>query len=297
MESEFIKQLRGTSSKKNLLYLASGSSNIDYDLPNFDNIVLVDKCFKKYAKVNNSWTVPLECTDAVLLFIQHNIKFDCVVIINEGLSEGGGLFPLHQDWFLGLLMLIMNKEYIHIGGLPSYYTAAGYFHTKNHFLDLPADVKSLDKENNDYLNPELFSRNPAKVYRIKKKINSHQIKLGRINCNIMHKSIWENIDISDLVITYNFKPFFSKLNNFFGSKLKTINSIWSREVCSDFNSFQKVLKYCNKNKINSVGFTPWNNGDYTETINTIQDWDFPYPKSINFYHLNKNDFKAFKYLN
>lgn len=107
---------------KRLIYLASSGYNINrYNRLPFDQIYLVDYIFRTRIKVSGKLILlGMEAVEAIKYLKKQNLKFDCLVILNEGLGEGGGLYPLHSDVVLGFIMPILNETYIHIMS-PKYY--------------------------------------------------------------------------------------------------------------------------------------------------------------------------------
>lgn len=110
--SETIKS--AIKNGKTLLYLASGNNTDGFSELPFDNVILVDLGFEDTKTVGNLLILKMDAIEAVFLLSTLNVKIDAFVCINEGLYEGGGNYPINSNWFMGLLMLLLKTEYIHI---------------------------------------------------------------------------------------------------------------------------------------------------------------------------------------
>lgn len=156
---------------KSLLYLASGNQikKEYYSLP-FDLICLVDYSFLQPVKKKGKFLLlGMDVIDAIKYLKSENLKFDCLVILNEGLREGGGRYSPHTDLVLGYLMPILKDTYIHIM-CPWYYNGSWWARNKTNIkLDLPYEKFELSPQYKDYIDPKIFSNiHGTKVFRMKK---------------------------------------------------------------------------------------------------------------------------------
>ena len=80
---------------KTLAYFASGPIRKQYHNLNFDNIILIDNCFRKlYDKTNvfkegKITCIGMDCLEAINYLRKENVRIDYFVSLNEGLYEGG----------------------------------------------------------------------------------------------------------------------------------------------------------------------------------------------------------------
>jgi hypothetical protein len=268
-----------------LAYFASGEYKDIYQEFDYDNILLVDHGFRKYSRIGKVICYDYSALRAIDEFKRKNIKIDCLVIINEGLFEGGGRYALNSDMFLGYLMPILNDEYYHYI-YPKYYA----FHEYKTDLDLPFLKTELNSTHPAYINPLIFSEhlnniNDIKLYKMKKNRTEIEIELNKnIKIQVINDSIWCDFNSLDLIFM-SIKD--QGQGDFFDKVRRTYKINRNTEM-------REILEKCNVDKINRIGIMPWKFGDYQNAVYEIQNWDGNYPKTINFYHLNQNDFEIIK---
>lgn len=284
---------------KTLVYFASGPSKDVYESLPFDRIFLVDYCFIGKGNRTNRFGNPniqisqsgkviclgMDLLDSINYMKQHKVKIDCFVVLNEGLSEGGGKFAGNSDMFIGYTMPILNDEYIHI--MNKNYYGPNYHVT----MDLPYLMTEMSEGDQDYLDPFIFSDDSyhegyAKVFRMKKYISVENIKINpNIQLSIIHDSIWnykEELGLIAISITPQGQgDFFTKSNKVVSFR--------------DF-SVTEILDICVQNKIERIGFTPWLKGKYSSFVDQISNYTQEYPKVISLFHLNQKDYKSLKEL-
>ena len=282
----------------NLVYFASGTNiKKEYFTLPYDNIFLVDMAFKEVNNINSKiFTIPLESTSAVNLFKLLNIEINCMVSINEGLGEGGGIYHINSDVFLGYVMPVFTSMVIHIGSLDyySYQDRNKYLHIKQHYLDIPfSNIETLSKEDKDYLNPNIFNTRyngiVTKLYNKSDK-NYSFVKEG-VNISVIHKSIWEDVEDLDacFVIFDN-----QRQQKLFSNFHNNIYPIWVNHDKSQFpgaihlNDIKDLIK---DNNWDSIGLLP-NGCHYSTLITRLLDSSISSLKDVNFYHLNINDFST-----
>jgi hypothetical protein len=290
--------LKGVNSKT-LVYFASGPPKKEYDFLPFDKIYLVDYCFIGKGNCNNGSGNPniqvsqsgkvislgMDCFDAVKYLEYNKIKIDCLVVLNEGLSEGGGKYAVNSDMFIGYVMPLLGESYIHI-------VNKKYYGNRYHVtMDLPYLMTEIKEGDKDYLDPFLFSddeyhKGNAKVYRMKKQTSAENLNINpNIQISIMHDSIWRHADELDL-LAISIAP--QGQGDFFHRSQKVISL---RD-----HSVEQILDFCVQNKIASIGLTPWSHGKYSSFIDQIKNYTEEYPKVISLFHLNGKDYKSLKEL-
>jgi hypothetical protein len=295
---------------KTLVYFASGSGvNPEYQHLEYENIILVDNSFRSRFKgklVQRQGRVlclAMDCIVAVDIFKKINLKIDCFVVINEGLYEGGGSYALNSDSFLGYVFPILADTFLHIG-YRDYYAGYQYYHTKEHWLDIPYDRKEILQEDDEaYLSPALFTNDEryasnAKVTRLTSKSHKHHVfQKGHIEFKVSHSSIWDAIDSLDAAFV-RFensvqKNTITKVNNqnqWQESKLFPIYvyNYNHQEQYTTYN-FEAIIAMCQSNKWKHIGLVP-NQGQYLDFVKAISSGGHKYPEKITFHHLNAGDY-------
>ena len=123
-----------------------------------------------------------------------NVKHQTFIALNEGMYEGGGIYPLCADSIISYISLILNDEYIHVLN-KNYY--GNHYHVT---MDLPYHMTEIKEGDQDYLNPFIFSDDSyhkcnAKVFRMKKHISVKYLNINpNIQLSIIHDSIWNYTD-------------------------------------------------------------------------------------------------------
>jgi hypothetical protein len=276
-----------------LAYLASGPYKKEYELLPVDRVFLVDyHCFpalKKYRKSirMSSYTkvtcLGMDALDAIDFFKKNDIRIDILVIINEGLSEGGGYMALNTNSVLSYILPIMNEEYIHILN-PEYYNKEIKIN-----LDLPVEKRLLSEKDAGWINPTIFSEDwgrNAEVFRVKKKPSEIEVNLNpNIRTFVIHDSIWNYHNKLDLIVLSIKEP---ERRYFFGIKNKVM-TVWDLPR-------QDLFAYCDRNKIENIGFTPWGRNRYSSFIDFIKGYKGKFPKRISLFHLNNDDYTVFRKL-
>ncbi|XZE56638.1 hypothetical protein SH139x_002761 [Planctomycetaceae bacterium SH139] len=278
---------------RNLLYLAAGPS----DRPNyasvpFDRVVLVDQAIPAIRVSEKVLSVRSDCTDFVWECISQGVKFDAVVIINEGCQEGGGSYPLHSDFFLGMLTQIVRENYVHLA-CPSYYeTCFRSMRMNKRFLDIPFNNELINSSHSAYIDPEIFSSWGARsrVWLMRRSHRSRRFQVGGMTIYIRHASLWDEESSYDtFLIPYRLtrSHAFGKIPAYVRNRICTIRPLRST-ADADFTSFTQFMTET-RNKETRVAIAPWANGQYQEAIQAILS--SPNPKlELHFCHLQQNDF-------
>ncbi|TPE43625.1 hypothetical protein [Pontibacter mangrovi] len=271
--------------KRNLLYVASGRRIREgyEDLP-FDNIVLVDKCFPEVIAIKgNVICIGLDSVRAGALMKEVGARLDAYVCINEGLSEGNGFYPIHGNWSFSNILPILKDEYLHIA-CPSYYGLRKW--KKKHF-NLPQEATLLSEKDDEYIDPKIFSEyyrynKEFCVYKVRKKPGeSAKFRLGNRTISVQWQNMWEQYNELDSL--------FVRCSPLEAHNLKSVAP--KIEILKDY-SFEQILQFCNRNKIEKLGLSPWLRGEYNKFLEFLEaNKEHEYPKQIHFYHLHKNDFQ------
>ncbi len=287
---------------KTLLYLASGSYKPEYEYLTFDRMFFVDgnSSFEKtYPKKHPKITfLGMDALLAIDQLKAEHIKIDCLVLINEGLWQGGGSYPLFSDFLMGYLSPILKEDYLLICDL-SYYNSNLNAVTK---MDWGHKItRKITSEDNGYINPKLFTSyrefSPDEAFgdmflmEKSRKVTHINSTISNVKIEIVHGSIWEdevNLDFIGLNLRSNHQLVGSangrqNVVDFFESKPK-VHNIKEKH-------FSDIMDTCIKSDVKRVGLVAWNNGNYEEIINLINALPSNNMESIRFYHLNKGDFK------
>lgn len=287
-----ILKLQVKPNHRNFLYLASGTvrerETTYLNLP-YDNIFLVDKMFNCSQIINDKlYCIKSDVTEAVETFRQVGIKMDFYSSIQEGLSEGGSDYPLNTNAWYGFVLPILKEQYIHL--LHSSQT--------RNLKRLPfMEHTRISLGHPDYINPKLLTINPqnAELWMCGSCSGKrHEIIFKSLQINIIHRSIWEDIDELDLV--------FARLNENMKKKLVRPEKIihfgthWKDDEAY-ISQCNQLLELCNQKEAKTIGMIPFGWGDYKGFMQWLESAKFEHTTEIRLYHLVKNDFKLLYNLN
>lgn len=282
---------------KSLVYYASGRvvRKEYYHLP-YDHIVLVDYNFRStFAVRGKVIIVGMTALQATAAFIKAGIKFDAFVCINEGLSEGGGYYPINGNWSMGTILPILKDTYLHIA-CPEYY---GRTRWREKLFNLPHKAELLNASDPDYIDPMTFSEysywaERAGIWRVTKQPGkSATFKAGNRTITLQHKNIWDDYDMLDTLMV-RCTPQEAKNLHQLGSKaMPHWRTNYEYRGCDYKSNFEQILHYCNLHRIEKLGLTPWLGGNYNRFIDYLKanEARYPYPQEVYFYHLHHNDYQ------
>jgi len=276
---------------RTLVYFASGPNREEYQDLDFDKIYLIDNCFRNRNRNQNNLLskgkiicIGMDCLQSIEFLKNENVEIDCFVSLNEGLYEGGGSYAINSDMFLGYAIPLFKEQYIHIMN-------KNYYHNMYHVsMDLPYSVEEIKEDDYRYLSPFIFSKDNyhkehAKVFQMRKlsilkteiNINSHR------KLKIIHDSIWNHYqELEALIISFSDQG----QRDFFDIIPKVMNR--------NKINIDEIFEFCEKNKINRLGFTPFSHGNYIGFLKKLKGLKNEYPKEVFMYHLNKNDYREIK---
>ncbi len=286
---------------KTLVYLASGPFKKEYFTLPFDAMYFIDynSGFKRYYPQEPSH-IKFIGKDALLSIDQlkrDNVRIDCLVVINEGLSEGAGHYPIYSDFLMGYLYPLLKKEFILITDLKPYQTTSYKALAK---LDWAAEkVQELFPGDSDYINPNVFTKDTleeatfGQVFKMRKVNLETVIKTrnNKIKVKLKRNSIWSDandLDYIGLKLSNDGVRLSRGIGNIRTSKdfFSAINNVQNLEN----KSFEEILRDAESKKAQVLGLTPWGANDYENVLTLLENHQGAQVKEVRFYHLNKNDF-------
>ncbi|GAA4074313.1 hypothetical protein GCM10022389_19820 [Flavobacterium cheonanense] len=290
------------NTSKTLLYIASGGYKPEYENLPFDHLYFVDgnSNFKKsYPEDHPKITfLGMDALFAIDYLKSKQVKIDCLVLINEGLWQGGGSYPLFSDFLIGYLSPILLEEYLLICDL-SYYDSNLNAVTKmdwGHKI-----IKKLTSEDIGYINPKLFTSyrefsqdevfGNVLLMKKERKVTSLNSDSIGMKIEIVHGSIWEDEDNLDF-IGLNLRSKHQLVGRANGSQ-NVVDFFESKPKVQNIKEkhFSEIMETYIKSDVKRVGLVAWNNGNYEEIVNLINALPSNNLESIRFYHLNKGDFE------
>lgn len=289
---------------KTLLYLASGEYRSDYEALPYENVILVDKssAYKKVdlPKDSKVMFLNMEALVAIDYLKTHNVKIDCLVIINEGLYGGGAIYPFYSDFFIGFLHPILSEEFLLVTDI-KHYESCGLKTRIGKMNWAVEKIKSIKPTERDVLKPSIFSYsqlaknksndpNYGNIFHLKL-IQAIPISrtFGNITVELKHGSIWNDEHQLD-AIGCNVNNQQSNDVNFSSLTKKTSRKISLINVSN--LTINEILSICKEKNIGHIGLVPWLNGEYLEFYDMISKNEFKYPLKITLYHLHKEDYKS-----
>lgn len=105
------------------------------------------------------------------------------------------------------------------------------------------------------------------------------IQLNEIEVIIQRKSIWEDYE--------NLDKLFIRCSE---GEENLIFKLFPKASLLKNCSFEEILINNVGERTQNIGFVPWRRGKYKELVKIMTDYSVE-PLKINFYHLNKNDYK------
>ena len=306
---------------KTLLYLASGEYYPEYESLPFERLIFVDRSqsfAKSYPK--NNPRIRFIAADALLaidMLKQEGVKIDCLVSLNEGMNEGGGTYPIFSGFLMGYLSPLLNDEITLVCNLNSYVSKLQILNKLDWGFK---KIKKLKPGIPGYIDPAQFSSSQHKrvsanfgnVFLMERNKAEILVNLPDTftQVKIIHGSIWEDEQTLDMIglnllskhslYDYNNDNYTNhKKNNknTENTKINTVDSFFNtKPKVLDIigKSFAEIMEYCMEKGYKHIGLTPWNKGNYQDVINYLKNLNNKTFNSINFYHLNKKDFKVLR---
>jgi hypothetical protein len=303
---------------KTLLYLASGEYYPEYETLPFERLIFVDRS-QSYAKSypKNNPRIRYIAADALFaidMLKQEGVKIDCLVSLNEGLYGGGGNYPIFSGFLMGYLSRLLNDKFTLVCNL-NYYASELKILNK---LDWGFKKnKMLKPSMPDYIDPALFSysqhqsknANFGNVFIMEREKSEIAFNLpdSLTKIKIIHGSIWEDEQTLDVIGLNLLSKYSLRDNNNDNlnknnkknenTKINTVNQFFNaKPKVMDISgkSFSEIVENCEGKGFKHIGLTPWNKGNYQDVINYLRNLNDKTFDSINFYHLNKKDFKVLR---
>ena len=290
---------------KTLLYIASGPYRPEYESLPYERIILVDlrRSATQLPTGSKVRYLRMNALDAVSLLRKEGVKIDCLVTINEGLSEGGGSFAMLSDFMIGQLFPLFKERMILICNLRYYIGELDM--KKIRQLDWGFRSIRIFDDHADHLAPGIFSShcyrhdrytfdpNFGHVFILERQSAKQRVYTlnQHLTLEIKHESIWsEEQELDAIGVSISCNRAVSDHNNellvkdYFQQQPKAF-SLRSR-------SLQEIIHYCEENEVRTLGVMPWLNGAYSEFIQTLTNQPLKHLRKIVFYHLGKTDLRA-----
>jgi hypothetical protein len=289
---------------KTMLYLVSGSFKNEYiNLP-FDSMYFInsDRALKKSFQgyPNRVKFIGKDALCAIDVLKKDGVKIDYLVVINEGLYEGGASYPIFSDFLMGYLSPILKDEFILITDLQPYLTTHYKALTKLDFGVLK--IEEVLSTHPKYIAPSLFTEyyhtkdvNFGQVF-VMKKVKQHSLLSlfsSKFNVSLVHGSIWhDELDLDFIGLNLNNSvPLrgsvirgVSTSKDFFLSKTN-VHNIYGL-------SMKEIIQQAESQGSIKIGIVPWGYSDYSYTLPFLSQLETKSIKEIRFYHLNASDFSA-----
>jgi hypothetical protein len=290
---------------KTLLYLSSGSYEEHYASLPFDALYFVDanKSLEQsfLSAPSNLNFIGEDALHAIDVLKKKCITIDYLVVINEGLFEGGGLYPMFSDFLMGYLHPLLKDEFTLITDL-NYYKTSSYKALSK--LDWAVEkISELFPGDQNYISPRIFTTYASdkaepfgQVFKMRK-VDCETVlstKNYRLKIKLIHGSIWTDADDLDYIGL--------KLSND-GVRL-TSSGIRNIQTSSVFfsaktnvqnlnnKSFEEILRDAESKQAQVLGLTPWGANDYEQVLTLLENHKGTNLKEVRFYHLNNNDFEG-----
>ena len=205
-QNKEIDARKKTLQKRNLLYLASGAYWPEDESLSYDKVILVDKLsYSEYMTIPSNSKLEIWQMDALNAVNEIAIReliIDCVVSVNEGLSEGNGVYVIFSEFLMGYLSPYLADDVLIVADF-AYYGSA---RIKGHIAKMDWGFKKyrkIEPSNVNYINPGLFSIEKrliglvdvldyGNVFHLKRKYKAVHKELGRNKLNLIHGSIWKD---------------------------------------------------------------------------------------------------------
>lgn len=281
-----VNFLKENSNKTYAFYPSSGRDENENKWKNcpYDYVILCDKEAGKNTIDGKIISIKADNNCALRLIYYAGIKLNCIICKVCGRFEGGNYESNNSIEWLGRILPIMKNEFIYIT------SATGRMECSKNYTEGPVRIiKGEDKPN--WLGDIPNKRSPVLrliVQRLAKTFHpQYTIDTGRTSITIQRQSIWK--DVRNGLDGF----FISKRNRKAMDNFLSISAKSKLRYLQDFiigNSILSALEEAEKMKWETIGMTPWANGNYTHFLNDLKSWKGEYPKVIKLYHLEKKCF-------
>ena len=270
-------------SSKIIFYPSSCDYSGEFQNVPYDLVILNSHEFKQKEKKGNVYCLNYDNNELLGLLFVRGISISAVVIIRDGCIEGGNYECVLEDGFFGRLMPVASKSFKY------------FCDHEPATVDAPAQFDKIDTP--DYLNP--FSSNSDPINKIKsfhvtlKPKIEKEFKLGNIQVRIIWESIWCEYNRSELVVIKSIGGSEKAVENYLKGLLSNDNLVERFEYVtqSRIGSIEWLLHKAEEKHLSRLSLIPIAGDRYKTVAREIQFWNKDYPKEINFFHLNKDDYK------
>lgn len=282
---EVVEFLKARKNSSFLFYPSAGLDTTENCYKNCpaDYVILSDKEAGKDKIEGKIISIKCDNNYALRLIYKASIKLDYIVLKNTGTWEGGNFEVCNSVMWLGRLLPILKSEFLYITN------ALGRMERSKNFSEGPVKLIK-DFEYPNWLEDIPNKRSPVKQYIVQKLAKSfypeYNMEIGGRTITVQRKSLWEN--------TGKLDGFFTSINcktamqYFLTDELKEKNRFIQN--FKDGNSILPALQEAERMKWDTIGFTPFGNGNYLQFLNDLEAHDGEFPKVIKLYHLEKKCF-------
>lgn len=288
------------------LYHSSCRYHKDFQSIPADAVILCSNEFRQNERIGNVYCIKCHNNLLLKILLEMDIEIESVIFIRDGCVEGGNdEFSNTSTYFGRLLTVLREKSFV----LTDHGTSEGFFDTPVRAIRLGTlpSYRSIIRRSHPLSKPtfwEVHKRHePPTAFR-----------LGNIQIQLIHGSIFDFLETLDLAVFFSHKP--TGLGHYF--ELDTSNEVFfSRhsEYCRPKDLFgeyilkdvkryiqisrdrihiwENALKFAFEHKLERTGFVPFGWRLYQRSHETLKYYNRDYPKEIVLFHLNKGDYSYF----
>jgi len=266
---------------KTLVYFDSGDYREKYQELPFA-IVLVNPLFEQRIRQTGRVScLGMNGLEAIDYLQSQNIQPDHVVTFNPVLTDRERTIGLTSNEFLGYLMKILPEHYTHhVNLIPGQKDA-------RFNLNIPFNKRKLSRNSGNYIDPETFLPSSYKgidkesvfSYDMKRKpVSAHQgrFKFGA-PFTVVHESIWKAYEELDLLVI----P--SEEGRIYESLMDHFSSLPQVYIRKHGEPIEAVLRYCEENQLERVGFAPYTHGRVKDDVYFLEKYAPKFPQHYYFY--------------
>ncbi len=275
-------------SSKIIFYPSSCGYSDEFQNVPYELVILNSHEIKQKEKKGNVYCLNYDNNELLGLLFARGISISAVVIIRDGCIEGGNYECVLEDGFFGRLMPVASKSFKY------------FCDHEPATVDAPAQSDKIDTP--DYLIPFISNSDPInkiKSFHVKLKPKIEKVfKHGNILVRIIWDSIWCEYNRSELVVIKKIGSSKKAVENYLKGLLSNDNLYEKFEYVtqSRMGSIDRLLHKAEKKHLSRISLIPIAGGRYKKIAREIQLWSNDYPKEIDFFHLNKDDYKDLKSL-
>ena len=235
------------------------------------------------------------------ILIESGIKLDAIFAVQDGAIDGGNHEYVNSVGFLGRALLAVNNTFVLVSNI------------SNYFAFERGPIKLIPFDGIEIYRQAIYSTYDTHVdhYEIrhfeKMDCASHIIQIGQHKTiQLFRKSIWQDQNELDAL----FKGLKDRGT---GERREALAGYWPSEYMEDklFDIFEftpegsilPLLEFANRKGFAKIGLVPFAAGPYRnrgynrivrngyqQFVEDFRNWGHEYPKQINLYHFDKDDF-------